>query len=77
MREGREPVFRNQVTRNKYVWYALAICGTFLMLGYFIPGLAELLKLDGLTPQLWGLVAVAALIPILVIQGIKAVWPKW
>ncbi|WP_225000179.1 cation-transporting P-type ATPase [Cesiribacter sp. SM1] len=73
MREARENMFSNQVTRNKYVWMALAVCAAFLLMGYLIPGLAELLQFDGLAPRHWGLVMVAAVLPSIIIQLIKTV----
>jgi magnesium-transporting ATPase (P-type) len=73
MREAREPMFNNQVTHNKYIWMALAVCGAFLLMGYLIPGMAELLQFDGLAPRHWGLVVIAAILPTIVIQLIKTV----
>lgn len=74
MRDAKEPFFNNQVTKNKWVWLALLVCASFLLMGYLIPGLAELLHFDGLSPRLWALVIGASLLPSIVIQLGKAVW---
>ncbi|MCY2686710.1 cation-translocating P-type ATPase [Salinimicrobium sp. TH3] len=71
MREGWEPVFNNQVTRNKYVWMAVIFCIAAVFTAYFIPVVAEVLNLQPLQPRHWGLIAIASILPTLVIQTIK------
>ncbi len=72
MRDADEPVFRNQVTRNRYVWMAVAFCSAALAAAYWTPGLRELLGFEQMGWPAWGLVAVAGGLPVLVIQGLKA-----
>lgn len=71
MREGWEPVFNNQVTRNKYVWMAVVFCIAAVMAAYFIPPVAEILGLQPLEARHWGLIAIASILPTLIIQTIK------
>ena len=73
MREADENVFKNQVTRNKYIWMALAFCAAALVAAYFIPGLREILKLQQLEPRVWGLIVITSLAPILIIQLLKII----
>ncbi len=56
MRDADEPWFFNQVTRNKYVWMALAFCLTSLIVVYFVPVLRSLLAFQILSPEDWLLV---------------------
>lgn len=71
MREGHESMFRNQVTRNKFIWMALALCFSALLAAYFIPGLAEILSFQVLELRIWGLIVIASISPLIIIQGIK------
>lgn len=71
MREGNENIFKNQVTRNKYIWMALALCFTVLLLAYSIPVLAEILNIYSLEFRIWGLIIISSLLPLVIIQSIK------
>ena len=73
MREADEGVFNNQVTRNKYIWMALAFCSAALIAAYFIPGLQDILKFQEMGIRIWGLIIVASLAPLLIIQLLKFV----
>lgn len=73
MREADENILNNQVTRNKYIWWALLICITILLAAYFIPVLANVLSFQELEPRVWLLIAVTALLPTVIIQTIKQV----
>jgi len=73
MRDPDEPIFNNQVTRNKYVWLAILFCSAVLMTVYFIPGLSELLSFQPMETRMWVLIAIAALAPIITIQLIKSI----
>jgi Ca2+-transporting ATPase len=74
MRDNDEPIFNNQVTRNKYVWMALAFCTAAILAAYFIPGLSSLLSLPAMPLAYWGVVATAAVGAILSIQVVKSVF---
>ncbi len=76
MRDNEEPVFNNQVTRNKYIWMALALCSAALMAAYFIPGLRDILSFQVLDLRTWGLIAVTSFIPLIIIQLIKILKTK-
>lgn len=72
MREASEPIFNNQVTRNQYIWGALVLCTAVIAAAYFIPPLKTALSFQTLDARTWGLVAVTSVIPILLIQLLKA-----
>jgi len=73
MRERDEPIFKNQVTTNKYVWYALAICVAALVAAYLIPGMREILSFQEMEPRTWLLIAIASVIPVIIIQIVKII----
>ncbi len=71
MRESEENIFNNQVTRNKYIWMALAFCFTVLIAAYLIPGISEVLSFQQLELRIWGLIIITSLLPLIIIQLIK------
>ncbi|MGB3181974.1 MAG: cation-transporting P-type ATPase [Cyclobacteriaceae bacterium] len=77
MRERTEGFFNNQVTRNKFVWMALAFCIAALIAAYFIPGLRDILKFTEIQTNHWLLILGAALGPVIVIQALKAAGFKY
>lgn len=73
MRESDESIINNQVTRNKYVWFAVAFCTAITLLAYFIPSLAQIFNFQELEPKVWLLIIIASLLPTLIIQTIKMI----
>ncbi len=71
MREADENFFNNQVTRNKYIWMALALCFSVLIAAYFIPQIADVLSFQELELRIWGLITITSLLPLIIIQIIK------
>ncbi len=71
MRESYEPVFNNQVTRNKYVWMAISFTTVVLISSYFIPGLRDVLSYQELSPRIWMLIIITSLAPLVTIQLFK------
>ncbi len=71
MRGAKEPLFNNQVTRNKYVWMAVIFCIAVLFGAYFIPVVAEVLAYQTLDLRVWILILVAGVLPTFIIQTIK------
>ena len=76
MREPDEPIFDNQVTRNGYVWAALALCIAAIAAAYFIPGINDVLSFRELEPRVWLLIAVSSLLPFVTIQTLKQLTRK-
>jgi P-type Ca2+ transporter type 2C len=72
MRDGDEAIFINQVTRNKFIWMALAFCISALGAAYFIPQIAAVLSLvEVLEGRIWALIAITSVSPLIIIQIIK------
>lgn len=73
MREADESIWDNQITRNKYVWGAIAFCATVIFIAYLIPQISAILAFQALEPRIWILIAITSLLPILTIQALKAI----
>jgi len=71
MRDAGEHVFLNQVTQNKYVWQAIALCAVVLLGAYFVPGLNTLLSFQPMGMVPWLIVAATILGAIASIQLLK------
>jgi len=63
MRERGSSFFKNDVTRNAWVWGALALCTGLLLAAVYVGPLARVLKLSGPGLSGWALVALMGLIP--------------
>ncbi len=60
------PLFRNHVTRNPWIWGALALCAVLLALSVYLPPLASVLRTRDPGPQGWALVMVLGSAPAVV-----------
>lgn len=69
VRDADAGLIDNEVTRNPYVWGALALCLGLIGLAVWLPSLAELLGLPWPGPQGLALAAVASLVPLLLGQA--------
>ena len=62
---------KNEVTRNKFVWYALLLCVIIMAVFYLIPQLRAILGLQILSAEVWLIIVVTSFVPILLIQLLK------
>lgn len=74
MREADEPVFINQVTKNKYVWLAIGFCALVITGAYFIPVIRDVLSFEPLDLKAWLLIGLASTLPLISNQIIKQIW---
>ena len=65
MRGRRSGLLVNAVTRNPYIWLAVAICAGLLLLAVYAPPLAEALSLSVPDREGWTLVLLASIAPLL------------
>ncbi|MEJ2289278.1 MAG: HAD-IC family P-type ATPase, partial [Deinococcales bacterium] len=72
MREPSSALLRNEVTRNPWVWGALALCAALLLAAVALPGAREVLRIAWLDGRAWALVAGASLAPTVLGQLGKA-----
>jgi len=68
MRSAASPWIDNEITRNPYVWGALALCTALLLMAVYLPGLSQVLKLVGPDPVEWSLILGLSLFPLAVGQ---------
>ena len=61
----------NDVTKNKFVWFALFICTVLVVLVYEIPQMRLVLGLEVLAVKIWMITIVAALMPLVLVQFYK------
>ena len=57
MRDGSEHLLSNQITRNRFVWWACVICLALLALALYVPAASHLLGLHALSVSGYALVA--------------------
>ncbi len=73
MRDPSSSLLRNDVTRNSYVWGALALCSALLVAAVYAPGLSTVLKTVDPGARGWAIVVGGSLIPWIVGQS-RLVW---
>ena len=71
MRDPRSRVFINEITRNKFIWFALVISSGLLLLALFVPMAAEPLELETLSASAWMLVMGMSVVPLVLGQIVK------
>ncbi|MEF2553586.1 cation-transporting P-type ATPase [Aurantimonas sp. A2-1-M11] len=76
MRDADSPVFRNEITTNRYVWIAIGI-GIALMLGaIYLPVLGPVLNTVPPDLQGWTLIVCGSLAPLVIGQLLKLPGPQ-
>jgi len=71
MRDSDSCIFRNEITRNPYVWEALALCTGLLISAVYFPGLSKVLKVSNPGVEGWILIIVMSMIPWVIGQIVK------
>jgi P-type Ca2+ transporter type 2C len=69
-------LFVNDVTKNKFVWFAILICTGIMALIYLLPQMGSVLGLTELPLNVWVVCMVASLFPLLIIQIYKRVFER-
>jgi Ca2+-transporting ATPase len=70
MRDPRSGIFVNELTRNFYVWGALALCCGLLLVAVYLPGLSQVLKLTRPAPLSWMLILIFSALPLAAVQTV-------
>jgi Ca2+-transporting ATPase len=73
MRRGTEGMLRNEITRNPYVWGAIALCVLLLGLTPYLPGLSNVLSVNPPGLSGWAVILPASLLPTVIGQLVLAV----
>ncbi len=74
MRDAGTGLFANEVTRNRWVWYAIGICLALTAAAAWLPGLSTVLDVVSLDTFGWMLVLSGSLVPLLVGQAALTLW---
>jgi Ca2+-transporting ATPase len=72
MRGAGTGLIRNEVVRNPWVWYAIAVCLVLTAAAAWLPGLSTVLEVVPLDRTGWTLVLAGSLAPLLVGQAALA-----
>ncbi|MFP4137409.1 MAG: cation-translocating P-type ATPase [Halomonas sp.] len=75
MRAAGTGLIRNEVMRNRWVWYAIAVCLVLTAAAAWLPGLTRVLDVVPLDSVGWGLVLGGSLVPLLVGQTVLSL--RW
>lgn len=68
MRASGARLFRNEVTRNPWVWVALLLCAVLLIGPAYLPAVGHVLGLVPPTSTMWAIILCASVAPLIVIQ---------
>ncbi len=72
MRDTGSRILRNDVTRNPFVWGALALCVLLLLMAAYVPVLSGILKMTSPGVHGWSLIIGMSLVPLIIGQSLKA-----
>lgn len=61
----------NDITKNKFIWYALLICTALIALVYVLPQMRLVLDLAWMSTKIWTVAILASLLPLVLIQLYK------
>lgn len=76
MRDTGSGIFKNDITRNAYVWGALGLCIFLILCAVYIPSFADVLKVVDPGKEGWILVIVMSLLPLIIGQIHKSLVGK-
>jgi Ca2+-transporting ATPase len=77
MRDRGSAFFRNEITRNSFIWTALVLCAGLLLMAVYIPGLRDVLRLTDPGRSGWLIVVGMSLIPLIVGQIGMFIKRRW
>jgi P-type Ca2+ transporter type 2C len=76
MASAQSKLFVNEITKNKFVWFALLICTAQMILVFAVPQMRMVLGLNLLSSDMWMVAIIASLIPLVLVQLYKIVFGK-
>lgn len=76
VRRQGSSIFKNDITRNPWVWGALVLCVLLLLVAVYVPALAEALRLEEPTRAGWLLAVGMSLVPLLVGPLVTRIRPE-
>ena len=66
MRHPTSGLLHNEITRNPWIWAALALCAGILVTAAYVPSLSHMLHLVAPDIKMWGIVLAMSLTPLLI-----------
>ncbi|MCB1254317.1 MAG: cation transporting ATPase C-terminal domain-containing protein, partial [Austwickia sp.] len=73
LRNPRSGLIRNEITRNGWVWAALALCVVLLVVAVFLPVLSTVLQTANPGPNGWALLLALSAAPLIAGQVVREV----
>ncbi|QDM15497.1 cation-transporting P-type ATPase [Tardiphaga sp. vice352] len=73
MRHRSSRIFNNEISRNPWIWAALAFCTAILMAAAYLPFLSSMLQLAAPNLRMWGVIMFMSAIPLLAGPAIRHV----
>lgn len=74
MSSPKSPFWVNDITQNKFVWWALLLCTGLMALVFLVPSLRLVMRLAVLPGKVWLVSIVASLLPLILIQTYTYFW---
>ena len=65
MRHPTSHLLHNEITRNPWIWAALALCAGILLTAAYVPSVAEMLHMVAPDTRMWGIILAMSLAPLL------------
>lgn len=72
MRGNPKRIFVNEITRNIWIWAALALCLVLLVAAVYAPVLSEVLKLSDPGASGWLVIVTASVVPLLTAPAVRS-----
>jgi P-type Ca2+ transporter type 2C len=66
----------NDITKNKFIWFAILICTALMVFIFVVPQMRYVLKLSELPINVWIVAILASLIPLVLVQLYKLIFEK-
>ena len=77
MRHPTSGLLRNEITRNPWIWAALALCAGLLVTAAYVPSLSDMLHLVAPDIKMWAIVLAMSLAPLLVGPILKSLASRY
>jgi P-type Ca2+ transporter type 2C len=68
MRDDHSNIFKNDISKNLYVWIALIICSLLMYMTLMFESIKNIMKLEYLSFVEWQVVMMFSILPLIVIQ---------
>ena len=69
MVDPRQPLFRSQLVRSRWVWASILFCSFLLLMAVFVPAASAILSLNVPTLEMWALIIGLSPLPVIVLRA--------